>query len=461
MSLGALPVKARRRVVVTGVGMVTPLGLSTKETMAAVYKGASGTKKLDAANVAGYIPSQVAEDPKRTAALFGLPCQVAAPVCEPPKTKEQKSGLFEATSRETRPQRMALHAAVEAWNQANSSGQRKILEADGGAVSPKRVGVNFGMGMPGLQDVADAAWHLYAGTDCHPNRIGPFFVPKVLANMISGLISLKFGLQGPNHSSITACATGAHSIGDAARWIQYGDADVVIAGAAEACITPVSIAGFCRMKALCTKYNDSPPEASRPFDEGRGGFVMGEGAGALVLESLDGALARGATILGEVRGYGMSGDAHHVSTPHPDGVGVQACLEAALADGGVSASQVGYVNAHATGTPIGDEIELAALTRSLASDEVAALRQGPLIISSSKGALGHLLGAAGAVEGIIALLSLRENLAPPTINLKDPLPHDSSKVMLNTTTVPFNTSAVISTSFGFGGTNAALVFTKV
>ena len=443
--------------VVTGVGMVTPLGLNVEDTWSNMLIGKTGTKLLDSRSLPSYVPSFVKSE-QRLEALHNLPCRVVAPVQSP--NDESK---FEATTRESRAQKFAMHAVEAALQNADERLLRKNGPVDG-----SRIGVNFGMGMPGLSDIADASWHLFADPhQAHPNKIGPYFVPKVLGNIIAGTIAMKYGFRGPNHSSMTACATGAHCIGDAARWIANDEADIVICGSAEACITPVSIAGFCRMKALATKFNDTPGSASRPFDTTRGGFIMGEGCGALVLEELESALKRKATIYGEVRGFGMSGDAYHVSSPHPEGHGVQQCIHAALKDAGVPASAIAYVNAHATSTPMGDEIELHALEKTLRpkSGEGEGKDTGsakPVAVSSSKGAIGHLLGAAGAVEAIIALLALHYQRAPPTANLTSPIPHDNSRVVLPAEAMPLhNAFATLSTSFGFGGTNAALVFTSV
>lgn len=456
LGYGAFAATPRRRVVVTGIGMVTPLGIGARATWEALLSGKSGTRRLE--QFPGYVPA-CAASPERKKALLAFPCQVAAPVLPHELGFPMEAGdPFTATSRASRAQLFALRAAHEAMLDAFKNSEGAVPQEQ-----EPRVGVNIGLGMPSLQDVTDVCADIYGDpTQCHYKRISPFFVPKILGNAVSGAVAMRHRLRGPNHSAVTACATGAHCIGDAARWIMYGDCDAVLCGATEACITPVAIAGFCRMKALATRHNERPEAASRPFDAGRSGFVMGEGSGVLFLEELQSALKRGAHIYGEVRGYGMSGDAHHISSPHPEGRGAMEAVRAALRDGGVSPRDVAYVNAHATGTPVGDEIELAALTASLRGTAGEGT-VNPLTISSSKGGFGHLLGAAGAVEAIVALLALHHRTAPPNVNLEVPVAHDKTLVTLPTSAVPLasDTRAVLSTSFGFGGTNAALLFSRV
>lgn len=285
-------------------------------------------------------------------------------------------------------------------------------------------------------------------------RLSPFFIPRILINMASGHVSMKYGFQGPNHAAVTACATGAHSIGDAMRMVQFGDADVMVAGGTESSIDALSIAGFCKARALTTKYNSSPSEASRPFDCGRDGFVIGEGSGVLILEELEHAKSRGAKIYAEVRGYGMSGDAYHITQPHTDGRGATLAMARALKQAGLHPNQVDYVNAHATSTPLGDAIEANAI-KAMFTDHATS---GSLAFSSTKGAVGHLLGAAGAVEAIFSVLTVHHGIAPLTLNLTKPDPMFNDAFMPLTASKELPIRAALSNSFGFGGTNASLLF---
>ena len=315
----------------------------------------------------------------------------------------------------------------------------------------ERTGVMVGSGIGGLPGLAEGAVTLAAGG---PRKISPFFIPAALINLVSGHISIKFGFKGPNSSIVTACATGAHAIGDAARIIMWDDADVMVAGGAEAAICPLGMAGFAAAKALSTGYNDRPTEGSRPWDKGRDGFVMGEGSGIVVLEELEHAKRRGAKIYGEIVGYGMSGDAYHITAPVADGNGGFRAMQAALKRAGISPEAIDYVNAHGTSTPLGDEIELGSVKR-LFGDHAYKLS-----MSSTKSAIGHLLGAAGSVEAIFCLLAMRDGIVPPTLNLHDP--SEGCDIDL----VPLKAKErkvdyVMSNSFGFGGTNASLIFTKV
>jgi 3-oxoacyl-[acyl-carrier-protein] synthase II len=328
--------------------------------------------------------------------------------------------------------------------------------ADSGWVPPndearERTGVMIGSGIGGLATIDDTSKTLEAQG---PRRVSPFFIPASLINLASGQVSIRHGFRGPNHAPVTACATGAHAIGDAARMIKYGDADVMVAGGAEAALCRLGLAGFAAAKALSTSYNDAPETASRPWDKGRDGFVMGEGAGVVVLESLEHAKKRGARIYAEVKGYGMSGDAYHITAPAEDGSGGFRAMRAALKDSGLSAADIDYINAHGTSTPLGDEIEVKAVKR-LFGDQAKLLS-----MSSTKSAIGHLLGAAGAVEAIYSTLALRDQVAPPTLNLRDP--SDGIDIDL----VPLQAKKrkirnVMSNSFGFGGTNASLVIGPV
>jgi 3-oxoacyl-[acyl-carrier-protein] synthase II len=314
----------------------------------------------------------------------------------------------------------------------------------------ERTGVMIGSGIGGLQEIESTVRTLY---EKGPRRVSPFFIPACLINLASGHVSIKYGFKGPNHAVVTACSSGAHAIGDAGRLIQYGDADIMVAGGTEGAICRIGYAGFAAARALSTARNDQPETASRPWDKGRDGFVMGEGSGILVLEELEHAKARGAHIYAELAGYGLSGDAHHITAPASDGDGGYRAMKAALARAGLAPSDIDYINAHGTSTPLGDEIELGAVKRLFGE----AART--LSMSSTKSAIGHLLGAAGSVEAIFSILALRDQIVPPTLNLDDPsegcdidlVPHKAKKREVN---------AVLSNSFGFGGTNASLVFKR-
>jgi 3-oxoacyl-[acyl-carrier-protein] synthase II len=315
----------------------------------------------------------------------------------------------------------------------------------------RRTGVMIGSGIGGLSAIADTAVELEAKG---PRRISPFFIPSALINLASGQVSIRYGFKGPNHSVVTACATGAHAIGDAARLIQFDDADVMIAGGAEAAVCKLGVAGFIACRAMSTNFNDAPTRGSRPYDKDRDGFVMGEGAGVLVLEEYEHAKARGAKIYAEVIGYGLAGDAYHITAPAEDGDGGYRAMEAAIARAGIDVADIDYINAHGTSTPLGDEIELGAVERILG----AAAKKATM--SSTKSAIGHLLGAAGAVEAAFSVLAIRDQVAPPTINLDNPsvdtaidlVPHKPKAMAI---------THVMSNSFGFGGTNACLLFKKV
>jgi len=312
-----------------------------------------------------------------------------------------------------------------------------------------RTGVLIGSGIGGLPEISRGA--IKVDAEMNPRRLSPFFIPASLINLVSGHVSINHGYMGPNHAVVTACSTGAHAIGDAARIIMWDDADIMVAGGAEAAVCRLGIAGFCSARALSTGFNDTPEKASRPYDKDRDGFVMGEGAGVVVLEELEHAKARGAKIYAEVVGYGMSGDAHHITAPAEDGNGGFRCMQAALKRAGMTPADIDYVNAHGTSTPLGDEIELRAVER-LFGDQAANMT-----MSSTKSAIGHLLGAAGAVEAIFSILAIRDNVAPPTLNLDNPsvetkldlAPHKPRERQIR---------AALSNSFGFGGTNASLIF---
>jgi 3-oxoacyl-[acyl-carrier-protein] synthase II len=309
----------------------------------------------------------------------------------------------------------------------------------------------IGSGIGGLGPIAETAIELH---EKGPRRVSPFFIPSALINLASGQVSIRHGFKGPNHSVVTACATGAHAIGDAARIIKYGDADVMLAGGAESAIVKVGIAGFIACRALSTDFNDAPQKSSRPYDKDRDGFVMGEGAGVLVLEEYEHAKARGAKIYAEVVGYGMAGDAYHITAPAEDGDGAYRAMRAAIKDAGIQASDLDYINAHGTSTPLGDEIELRAVERLLGN---AAAK---MVMSSTKGATGHALGAAGAIEAAFTCLAIRDQIAPPTINLDNPSVETAIDLVPHTAK-PMKIEVAMSNSFGFGGTNASVVFKKV
>jgi len=415
-----------RRVVVTGLGLVTSLGCGVEVNWENLLAGKSGIGAIQSFDISD------------------LPAKIAGQV----PVGETAEGLFNAddwmTPKDQR--RMddfivyGLTAAIQA---VADSGWTAETEED-----QVRTGVMIGSGIGGLNEIAKNAVLVESG---NIRRVSPFFIPASLINLVSGHVSIKFGFKGPNHSVVTACSTGAHAIGDAARLIMLDDANVMIAGGAEAAVCRLGMAGFCAARALSTSFNDTPQMASRPWDKDRDGFVMGDGAGALVLEELKHAKARGANIMAEVVGFGLSGDAHHITAPAEDGSGAQRCMEAALKRAGANPEDINYINAHGTSTPLGDEIELAAVER------VFGDHSNGLSMSSTKSAIGHLLGAAGAVESIFSILAMRDGVVPPTLNL------DNSSVDSDIDLVPHQAKehpvkTVLSNSFGFGGTNASLVF---
>lgn len=415
-----------RRVVVTGLGLVTSLGCGVEVNWENLLAGKSGICAIQSFDISD------------------LPAKIAGQV----PVGETAEGLFNAddwmTPKDQR--RMddfivyGLTAAIQA---VADSGWTAETEED-----QVRTGVMIGSGIGGLNEIAKNAVLVESG---NIRRVSPFFIPASLINLVSGHVSIKFGFKGPNHSVVTACSTGAHAIGDAARLIMLDDANVMIAGGTEAAVCRLGMAGFCAARALSTGFNDTPQMASRPWDKDRDGFVMGDGAGALVLEELEHAKARGANIMAEVVGFGLSGDAHHITAPAEDGNGAQRCMEAALKRAGANPEDIDYINAHGTSTPLGDEIELAAVER------VFGDHSNGLSMSSTKSAIGHLLGAAGAVESIFSILAMRDGVVPPTLNL------DNSSVDSDIDLVPHQAKehpvkTVLSNSFGFGGTNASLVF---
>lgn len=417
-----------RRVVITGVGMVTPLGAGAGVTWKRLLNGESGLGRIESFEV---------DD---------LPCRIAGQI---PRGDGQ-NGTFDPDHwMEPKEQRKvddfilyAVAAASEALDDANWH-----PEAYEDQIT---TGVLIGSGIGGLRGIEKTSLIL---AEKGPRRVSPFFIPGSLINLASGHVSIRNGLKGPNHSVVTACSTGAHAIGDASRLIAFGDADVMVAGGAESPVGRLSLAGFAACKALSTHFNDEPTRGSRPYDRDRDGFVMGEGAGIVVLEELEHAQARGARIYAEVIGYGLSGDAYHITAPAEDGDGAYRCMAAAMKRAGISASDLDYVNAHGTSTPLGDEIELRAIER-LVGDAADGIT-----MSSTKSAVGHLLGAAGSVEAIFSVLAIRDNVAPPTLNLDNPsvetkidlVPHVKREKRID---------VALSNSFGFGGTNASLVLRR-
>ena len=416
-----------RRVVVTGIGMVTPLGCGVDATWGHAIAGKSGLSKLTDFQV---------DD---------LACQVAGTIPKGPKAEGKFNAEEWMEPKEIRKVDPFIVYAIAAADEAlEDAGWHPETKDDQVAT-----GVLIGSGIGGLEGIEDAAHVL---RDRGPRRISPFFIPGRLINLASGNVSIRHGLKGPNHSVVTACSTGAHAIGDASRLIALGDADVMVAGGTESPVCRLAIAGFAACKALSTHFNDNPTAASRPYDRDRDGFVMGEGAGVVVLEERDHALARGAKIYGEVIGYGLSGDAYHITAPAEDGDGAERCMRMALKRAGITADDLDYINAHGTST-MADEIELHAVER------VVGNAAGKVSMSSTKSATGHLLGAAGAVEAIFSLLAIRDNIAPPTLNLDNPsvttaidlVPHHAR---------PRKIDIALSNSFGFGGTNASLIFRR-
>jgi 3-oxoacyl-[acyl-carrier-protein] synthase II len=418
-----------RRVVVTGLGMVTPLGCGVEPTWQHLLEGRSGARSIDHFKVDD-LPSRIA--------------------CQIPRGDGSNGTYNPDEWMEPKEQRKVdefiVFAMAAAQQALDDAGWHPVSHEDRIAT-----GVLVGSGIGGIEGIADAALTLQ---DKGPRRISPFFIPGRLINLAGGHISIRWGLKGPNHSVVTACSTGTHAIGDAARLIAFGDADVMVAGGTESPINRLSMAGFAACRALSTAFNDAPQKASRPYDKDRDGFVMGEGAGIVVLEELEHAKARGAKIYAEVIGYGLSGDAHHITAPSEDGDGAYRCMQAAIKRAGIEAADIDYINAHGTSTPLGDEIELGAVTRILGN------AASGMVMSSTKSAVGHLLGAAGAVEAIFSVLSIRDNVAPPTLNLDNPSVETQIDLVPHRAR-PHTINVALSNSFGFGGTNASLVFRRV
>jgi len=418
-----------RRVVVTGLGLVTPLGAEVETVWANILAGKSGAGRITRFDASDYV------------------CQIACEV----KPADHEYGFDPNKRVDHKVQRQVdpfIVYGIDAAGQAlEDAGLTEMTEEES-----YRAGLSIGSGIGGLPGIESESLVL---ANKGPRRVSPHFVHGRLINLISGQVSIKYGLRGPNHAVVTACSTGAHAIGDAARMIAMDDADVMLAGGAEGAICPLGIAGFAQAKALSTHFNDTPEKGSRPYDKDRDGFVMGEGAGVVVLEEYEHAKARGAKIYAEVIGYGLSGDAYHVTAPHPEGSGAYRAMEMALKKAGLKPDDIDYINAHGTSTPMGDELELGAVRR-LFGDAIANVS-----MSSTKSAIGHLLGGAGAVEAIFCILAMRDQIVPPTLNLDNPsdgvmgvdlVPHVAKKREVR---------AVLNNSFGFGGTNASLVMVPV
>jgi len=424
-----------RRIVITGIGLVTPLAATREATWERLIAGKSGANKIEHFKV---------ED---------LPCRVG---CLVPRADGRGGGAGDdaafnpdsvmSAKEQRRIDDFILYGIAAAEEAVADSGWKAETEQD-----KQRTGVLIGSGIGGIDSIERNALLLERDG---PRKLSPFFIPSALINLASGHVSIRHGFKGPNHSVVTACATGAHAVGDAARLIAHGDADVMVAGGAEAAICRLGLAGFCALRAVSSGFNETPEKASRPYDKDRDGFVMGEGAGCVVLEEYEHAKARGAKIYAEVKGYGLSGDAYHITAPADDGDGGYRAMQAALKDARLTPADIDYVNAHGTSTPLGDEIELKAVERLFGN------ATGNLSLSSTKSAIGHLLGAAGAVEAIFCALAIRDGVVPPTLNLDNPsvesaidlTPHKAKKRPVR---------AAMSNSFGFGGTNAALILTAV
>jgi 3-oxoacyl-[acyl-carrier-protein] synthase II len=418
-----------RRVVVTGIGMVTPLACGVEATWKRLLASESGIKrveKFEVSDIASRIAGQIPRG-DGSAGTFN-----ADQWMEPKEQRKVDDFII-----------FAMGAAAQALNDADWHPREYEDQITSGVL--------IGAGIGGVEGIAETAIIL---RDRGPRRVSPFFIPGRIINLASGYVSIAHGLKGPNHAVVTACSTGAHAIGDAGRLIALGDADVMVAGGTESPVNRISLAGFAACRALSTGFNDTPERASRPYDRDRDGFVLSEGAGAVVLEEYEHAKRRGARIYAELVGYGLSGDAHHITAPAEDGDGAVRCMKAAIRRAGIAAEDIDYINAHGTSTPLGDEIELKAVER------VVGNAAGRIAMSSTKSAIGHLLGAAGAVEAIFCLLAIRDQIVPPTINLDNPsvataldlVPHRAKNRPVN---------IALSNSFGFGGTNASLIFRRL
>jgi 3-oxoacyl-[acyl-carrier-protein] synthase II len=418
-----------RRVVVTGLGLVTPLGSGVPYVWDRLLNGNSGIRAVTEFDVSD------------------IPSKVAGAVWAGEKSEGRfNADDYMAPKDQRKVDRFIVYGMAAAQQAVEDAGWTPSDEE-----SLLRTGVMIGSGIGGLQTIADGAVTL---KERGARKLSPFFIPAALINLISGQVSIRYGFRGPNHSAVTACSTGAHAIGDASRLIMLGDADVMVAGGAEAAVCRLGMAGFAASRALSTGFNDTPERASRPWDVDRDGFVIGEGSGVVVLEELEHAKKRGARIYAEIVGYGLSGDAHHITAPPPDGNGGFRAMTAALNRAGINSTDIDYINAHGTSTPLGDQIELGAVKRLFGNDI------SRFSMSSTKSAIGHLLGAAGAVEAIFCMLAIRDSVVPPTLNLDKPsadcegvdlVPHEARERKVD---------YALSNSFGFGGTNASLVLTK-
>jgi 3-oxoacyl-[acyl-carrier-protein] synthase II len=411
---------SKRRVVVTGLGMVSPVGLNVKDTWSAILAGKSGVARIEQFDASD------------------ISCQISSSV-------KNFDPLIYMTEKEARKKDIFIQYGIAAATEAIKDAGLEVTEENA-----DRIGVAVGSGIGGLPMIAKSTAILL---ESGPRKISPFFIPGAIINMISGIISIMYNLRGPNIAVVTACTTGTHNIGLAARTIAYGDADVMVAGGSEMATTKLGISGFAAMRALSTR-NDEPERASRPWDKDRDGFVLGDGAGVLILESYEHATARGAKIYAELVGFGMSADASHITTPHAEGLGAANAMTNALKDANMNPDEVDYLNAHGTSTQVGDELEVMAVKRSFGT------HANKLAVSSTKSMIGHLLGAAGAVEAIFSVLAIRDQVAPPTINLENPsegcdlnfVPNHSQEMRIR---------SALSNSFGFGGTNGTLLFREM
>jgi 3-oxoacyl-[acyl-carrier-protein] synthase II len=417
-----------RRVVVTGLGLVTPLATGVEETWAALTEGKSGLRRIQGFD------------------LTDIPAQVGGEIVRGTDKGQFNADLYLDPKDQKKVDDFILYGIAAAEQAIADSGWKPQTPEE-----QHMTGVLIGSGIGGLKRIEETVEVM---REKGPRRISPFFIPASLINLVSGQVSIKHGFKGPNHAVVTACSTGAHAIGDAAEMIRRSDADVMVAGGAEATLCRIGVAGFVALRALSTSYNDTPERASRPWDKGRDGFVMGEGAGVVVLEEYEHAKKRGAKIYAELIGYGLSGDAYHITAPEEHGDGGYRSMQMAMRKAGLNTDQVDYINAHGTSTPLGDEIEHGAVKRLFGGDAYK------LAMSSTKSAIGHLLGAAGSVEAIFSILAIRDNVAPPTRNLDDPsdscdlnlVPHTAQERPIN---------IALSNAFGFGGTNSSLIFRRV
>ena len=418
-----------RRVVVTGMGMVSPLGVGADINWKRLIAGQSGLGRIT-----HFDPSD-------------MTCQVAGQIPRGNNDDEWNIDRF-IEPKEQKKMDTFIHYAIAAATEAIKDGGYVPATEE----ARERVGVMIGSGIGGLNEIYETSILLH---EKGPRRVSPFFIPRSLINLASGQVSIQHGYRGPNHAVVTACATGAHAIGDAARLIALDDADVMVAGGTEAAICRVGIAGFCALRAMSTGFNDTPTKASRPYDKDRDGFVMGEGAGVVILEEYEHAKKRGAKIYAELAGYGLSGDAHHMTSPAEDGNGGYRAMEMALKRSGFAVDDIGYVNTHGTSTPMGDEIEIKAVRRLLGD------HASKIMLSSTKSATGHLLGAAGAIEAIYSIKAVTTGIIPPTLNLDNPSPEVSGIDLVPHKAKEKKIKVALSNSFGFGGTNACLIFKAV